>query len=158
MPEARGDGEGGKWLKTPEGWARAKLLFHTLQGPPKRGSVRESALLLFVMMQDNIQHAQLRALAQILVDKTEGMKAFQEYMEIAFPYLKTVKSREVSAIMDVMRREAAIGPLVITKKHEKTIDSRLKRAKRVTAPAPESTGSVSPSLLQKMGPSIPWKR
>lgn len=82
---------------------------------------------------ENIEHAKMRALAQIQLDKEKGVEAFEEYMKVAFPYLERNKKREVENIADILNKEVAKGPMKVRPmERERKIKSKLKsRIKRV---------------------------
>src|SRR5262249_25431653 len=112
-PEALRRGEAGKWLETPEGWARATLLVQTLREPPARGSLRESVLILYVLRKEHVEHARLRALAQAIIHQEKGVEAFDAYQKVAFPWLTTQKRREADEHIRRLRDEVMRGPLTI---------------------------------------------
>jgi hypothetical protein len=140
----------------------ATLLYDTLREPPKRGSVRELVLIQYVMRRENIQHARLRALAQVIIDQEKGVKAFEEYMKEAFPYLETAKRREHGKHMSVLMEEIKRGGLAITQKHETSMKSRLKTkvVERSAAPSTNAPNEdMARSIARRIGPSLPlWGR
>jgi hypothetical protein len=139
-------------LKTPEGWARANLLLHTLQAPPQKGSLQESALILLLIQQEAIEHARFRALAQIIVDQEKGVEAFEEYMKIAFPYLTSAKRREKQQYIELLKKEAMRGPIGVTPVTMPSVNSRMK--KKLMTPAKRAETN---SLYQKLGDTIPLR-
>lgn len=98
-------------MTTPEGWARANLLLRTLQAPPPKGSLQEWALIFLLDRLEDIEHARFRALAQILVNKEEGAKAFEEYMAIAFPSIALRKKKRGEDMAKVLKAWTSSGPL-----------------------------------------------
>ena len=60
---------------------------------------------MVLMMQENIEHAKFRALAQIVLDPAKGSEAFEEYMKIAFPYMTGAKKKFADEAKEVMHRE-----------------------------------------------------
>jgi len=119
-------GEVGKWLKTPAGWARANLLLRTLQAPPSKGSLQEWALIFLLDKLEDIEHARYLALVQVLINKEEGVKAFGDYMKIAFPSLalrKNQKEEETKAVLNWWTKR---GPMKITPLAPLTLKSKLK--------------------------------
>jgi hypothetical protein len=64
-----------------------------------------------LMQEETVEHAKLRALSQILIDKSKGIEAFEEYMKVAFPYLETVKLRDKENMKKVLADWIAQGPL-----------------------------------------------
>jgi len=65
-------------------------------------------------MKEQIEHEKLRAIAQILLDKESGVKAFDEYIKTAFPWHKTAQERHDRAIKEMMEKEFSRGPIVVT--------------------------------------------
>lgn len=144
MPQEPRHGEPKKWLKTSEGWVRAQLLLATLQEPPKRGSLRELLLRLFIMMREEAEFLKHRALVVMLVDKKQGGEAFDEYLKAAFPYLEVEKNREKSAVLEMLQKEVSRGPLAIKKVSAPNVRSRL-----------HANHARSDKVLARIGPSIP---
>jgi len=114
-------------------------MLQTLQAPPPRGSLQESALILLLMKQESIEHARFRALAQITIDNEKGVEAFEEYMKIAFPYLESAKSQDRKKFIDLLQKEASRGPIGVTAVPEPKIRSKLKR----------KMSSVTPEMKQR---------
>lgn len=100
-------------MNTPEGWARANLLLRTLQAPPPRGSLQEWALIFLLDRLEDIDHARFRALAQLTIDKKEGIKAFEDYMNIAFPSLAIRKKQKEEEAKAVMKEWVNRGPMKV---------------------------------------------
>jgi hypothetical protein len=69
-------------------------LLRTLQAPPPKGSLQEWCLIFLLERLEDIEHAKFRALAQIGVDKEEGAKAFEQYLNIAFPSLALKRKQQ----------------------------------------------------------------
>jgi len=142
-------------LTTPEGWARANLLLQTLQAPPQPGSLREWVLILLVNRLEDIEHARFRALAQLIVDKETGVKAFEDYMKIAFPGMEARKKAQEQEVFDALKREVGRGPLKVTPlstpKVRSKIQQQLVTAKRADAAVQEryKKADVSPWKLAR---------
>ena len=83
--------------------------------------------MLLMMKLETIEHARFRALAQIIIDQEKGVRAFEEYMKLAFPYLEAVKTRDKDKLLEVLRREVRRGPLMITPMKQPMVHSRLKK-------------------------------
>lgn len=118
-------------MRTPEGWSRVQILFQTLREPPPRGSVRESVLRLYVMQKEEAEHAKFRALAQLLLDKEAGAKAFEEYFDAAFPHIKAENARNDMSYAKYLHEEVVKamkqGGLRVSKVSEPhKVNSRLK--------------------------------
>jgi len=101
----------------------------TLQAPPKRGSLQEWALIFLLDRLEDIEHARFRALAQILVDKEEGAKAFEDYMKISFPSLALRKKKRDEQIHQALKSWTSIGGLKVTALPTPTGRSKMKTAK-----------------------------
>jgi hypothetical protein len=102
-------------------------LLQTLKAPPEVGSLREWVLVLLLHRLEDIEHARLRAVVQVLVDKEQGVTAFEDYMKIAFPYLETRKRQEKDDAKKALMSWVKSGPLKVTPMNqEKKITSRMK--------------------------------
>ncbi len=125
-------------------------MLRTLNAPPKKGSLRESALILLLMRLENIEHAKFRAQAQIYLDQKQGVEAFEEYMKIAFPYLESIKQREKSDHIKALEDWVKRGPLKVTPMLAPKMQSRLKH--KMVAPTPElrPPGKSSDKLYSKL--------
>lgn len=84
------------------------------------GSLQEFALRELVLIRDEIEHSRLTVLAQIAVNPEAGIKAYQDYLKVAFPYLKTSQQREYSDITKIIEREMKMFkdgiPISVSKK------------------------------------------
>lgn len=69
--------------------------------------------MLYVLKKEQIEHVRLRALAQAIVDKDQGKEVFEEYMQVAFPWLKTQKKRDVDEHMRLLNEEVKRGGLEV---------------------------------------------
>lgn len=90
------------------------MLLRTLQAPPPQGSLQEWALIFLLDRLEDIEHARFRALAQIIVDKEEGAKAFEDYMNIAFPSLAQRKKKREEQMKKLLTAWTSIGGLKVT--------------------------------------------
>lgn len=143
-----------EWLETPEGWGRAQLLMSTLREPPKFGSVRETVLIMFTLMQERGNHARLRALVQSIVDKEKGVEAFEDYMKVAFPWIETAKGRERLDHMKKLMNEVKRGPLAVAPMAMPRVSSRLRtRIEKTAAPPPNPVAASR--LLEKIERKAP---
>lgn len=139
-----------EWLETPEGWGRAQLLMSTLKEPPRFGSVRETVLIMFTLMQERSNHARLRALVQSMVDKEKGVEAFEDYMKVAFPWIETAKGRERMDYMKKLLHEIKRGPLSVTPMAMPKASSRLRtRIEKQQPPDPAAMNRVYDKLVRK---------
>ena len=81
---------------------------------------------------EDIEHARFRALAQLLIDKDEGAKAFEQYMKIAFPSLEQRKKQQDDGLKKLLHDWTKSGPLKVTPVAEPRAASKMKqRAVRV---------------------------
>jgi len=119
-------GEVGKWLNTPEGWARANLLLRTLRAPPPKGSLQEWALVFLLERLESIEHARYLALVQVIIDKEAGAERFDDYMNIAFPALALRKKQRDEETKKVLRWWVDRGPMTVTPLAPLTLKSKLK--------------------------------
>ena len=95
------------------------MLFHTLQRPPPPGSLQEWVLILYLDKVEYIEHAKFRALVQVVLtvgaeNQEAGIEAFEDYMNKAFPNLRTKKKKKHDQMMDVLKSWVAQGPLSVT--------------------------------------------
>ena len=81
------------------------------------------------MKLETIDHARLRALAQVVIDKDKGIEAFEEYMKIAFPYLEATKRRDREEHIAILQREVRRGVLKVTPVETPEMKSRVGAAK-----------------------------
>jgi hypothetical protein len=102
-------------------------LLRTLQAPPPQGSLQEWALILLIDRLEDIDHARLRALAQILINKEEGAKAFEEYTRIAFPSMQKRKEKRDDEMKKMLRAWTSTGPVKVIPLHEARGRSKLKQ-------------------------------
>jgi hypothetical protein len=87
---------------------------------------------------ESIEHARFRALAQIIVDKEKGIKAFEDYMKLAFPYLEAAKRKERSSHVDILKQEIARGAIAVRPMQAPKVRSRVGEA-RANRSRPQST-------------------
>ena len=113
-------------MKTSAGWARANLLLRTLKAPPPKGSLQEWALIFLLDKLEDIEHARYLALVQVIINKDEGIKAFDEYMKIAFPSLAARKNQQEEATKKVLKWWTKSGPIKVTPLAPLTLKSKLK--------------------------------
>lgn len=129
-------------------------MLSTLRELPPRGSLQESVLILLHMKHEEINHARIRALAQIMVNKEKGPEVFEEYMKSAFPWIETVKKRTNQEQIKVLLEEVNKGALSIKGPlWQKPIQSRLKA--RVVER--NRSNEEIDALYKKLGPVLPMK-
>jgi hypothetical protein len=90
------------------------MLLRTLQAPPRTGSLLEWVLILTLDRLEDVEHARFRALAQLIVDKDQGVEAFEDYMRIAFPAMEARKQTRSNMAKELLAQELARGPLKVT--------------------------------------------
>lgn len=121
--------------------------------PPKKGTLRESALTLLLMKIESIEHAKFRALAQIIVDQEKGVDAFEEYMKLAFPYLEASQSRDKQQFIDILKQETSKGPMGVTAMQQPKSQSRLK--KRIVRNTEKTNPVRQGKLYDQLGKRVP---
>ena len=129
-------------------------MLSTMREPPAKGSLQESVLILLHMKQEEINHARIRALAQIMLNKEKGPEVFEEYMRSAFPWIETVKKRTNEEQIKLLNEEVKRGVIVIKGAlwQQKQIKSRLKT--RIVERDARSTEDLN-RLYTKLGPVLP---
>ncbi len=132
-------------MNTTEGWFKAQLLFHTLQKMPPAGSLQEWVLILYLDKTEDIEHSKFRALVQVVLtvgaeNQDAGLEAFEEYMNKAFPSLKTKKKKKRDELMDVLKQWVGQGPLRVSPMGDGQVRGRSKMVKRI---ASVETGAVA---------------
>lgn len=135
-----------KWLATPEGWVQGDLLLRTLSRPPRKGSPRWVALSYMRLRQEEIDHAKLRAIAQLLLEPSKGKDAFDEYMKVAFPYLAAVRDRELEDISKVLKEELKRGLLQVA-----PIAPTARAVPGAATPTPVSDAVISQMVRRSKG-------
>lgn len=103
-----------------------------------------------ILRLEEIEHAKLRALAQIILDKEKGVEAFQDYMKTAFPYLQTARDREKADWIAKLKEEIGRGAMSI-----KPLWENRKVRSRLSAKAQEAVPEEGRRLYKKMGTIIP---
>ncbi len=75
-------------------------------------------LILYLDRVEDIEHSKFRALAEIMLtvgaDKQDaGIEAFEDYMNKAFPGVKTKKKKKHDMMMDALKQWVGQGPVSI---------------------------------------------
>ena len=86
--------------------------------------------MMLRMKLETIEHARLRALAQLLVDKDKGVEAFEEYMKLAFPYAEATKRKEKDDYIKRLKSEIGRGAIRVVPLKSPTLTSRVGTAKQ----------------------------
>lgn len=93
---------------------------------PKLGSLQEWVCLATLERLEDIEYAKFRASSQLVIDKSEGMKAFNEYMELAFPTFATKQRERQKLMLEALRQSVAKGPLHIQEVEKPRVESRIR--------------------------------
>ncbi len=88
--------------------------------------MQEWALIFLLDRLEDIEHARYLALVQVIVNKEEGVKAFDEYMNIAFPSLALRKKQREDETKKVLKWWTKRGPIKVTSLAPLTLKSKLK--------------------------------
>lgn len=121
-----------KWLLTPEGWSLAEVLRATLREPPEYGSARESFLRLHAIQRNDLEYLQDLALAQILIDKDQGKKAFDSYKDARFPWEGKNEELKKKQVAEIMEKVSKQGPIAVTAQMPNKMRSKLKAGVQAT--------------------------
>ncbi len=109
---------------------------------------------MLLMRLEDIEHAKLRALAQIFMDKEKGVEAFDDYMKKAFPYLDSIKNKEKSDHIKALERWVKSGPMKVTPLTTPKMQSRLK-TKAAAGPKKKFDEKKADALYSKLGSTLP---
>lgn len=101
------------------------MLFSTLRRTPRKGSAQEFAMMLWLIKKEQIEHAKIRANAQLLIDKEAGVKAFEEYMKEAMPYMEAIEQQKSAEIKQALEREAKRGPMRVSPLSPMSLKSKI---------------------------------
>lgn len=71
-------------------------------------------MILVLDRLEDTEHARFRALSQLIVDKEEGIKAFEDYIKVAFPSHASRKKEEASEAAKALRDWVKVGQLKVT--------------------------------------------
>ena len=111
--------------------------------------------MLLLMKLEGVEHARTRALAQILMNQEAGVKAFEEYMEVAFPYMEAAKGRDKVEAMKAMKDFVEAGPFGVRPLPTPKMRSKLKHRLVRRDNKKTMTREEENALYEKMGQSIP---
>lgn len=123
-----------------------------MKSTPPSGSLREWVLILYLDRMEEIEHARFRALAQILLtvgaeNQEAGIEAFEDYMNRAFPNLKSSKKKKQEQMVEVLKHWVAQGPLSVLPL-EAPKRARSKMVSRITG---VETGPIARATAQVGG-------
>lgn len=126
---------------------------------PKKGSLRESVLLLYCLKREEIEYTRDLALAQIQISKEKGVEAFNDYRKVMFPWVDTAQKREEDTHKKLLEQLVKAGPLSITpmKSASGKIRSRLVQRKEASEKKPntEEQRKKQNELYKQLGNMIP---
>jgi hypothetical protein len=133
------------------------LLFHTLREPPRKGSLRESILLLYVLKKEEIEYTRDLALAQIQLDKDKGLERFNEYRKNMFPWVETAKKRDDDAHKKLLEEVVKRGPISIRAMHQPKLRSRLVQRveKHQASKVTKEVLQQQNDLYRRLGKTVP---
>lgn len=111
------------------------------------------------MKQEEINHAKIRALAQIMVNKEKGPEVFEEYMRSAFPWAETVRRRVNAEQIKVLNEEVKKGVIAIKGPlwQQQKIRSRLKTRVVRDTPSLRSNEAMN-KFYDKLGLLTPERK
>jgi hypothetical protein len=77
------------------------------------GSLQEWCLIFLLDRLEDIEHAKFRALAQLQLDQESGVKAFEDYLNIAFPGLAMKRKKRDEESKKVLDWWTGLGGLKV---------------------------------------------
>lgn len=104
-------------------------MLRTLQAPPPKGSLQEWCLIYLLERLEDIEHAKFRALAQLIADKEEGAKAFEDYLQVAFPTLALRRQKQDEETKKVLNWWTSFKSIEVTPLVPPQIVSRMNAKK-----------------------------
>jgi len=116
MLEAAERGCGGKWLRTPAGWARAKIWYAKLGRPPRPGTWQEVLAILVVLGESELDVAKTRVLVQAARQAKSTTEDFAGYIDAAFPYRKRMQDDVKEQQRKVLEQWTEMGKIPIRPK------------------------------------------
>jgi hypothetical protein len=106
----------------------ANLLLATIQGPPKRGSLREFVLAQLILKKEHVEVAKTKAIVQAIIHQEAGPEAWKQFFSEAFPWVESAKQIEKTDWIKRLQSEVGRGGLKITGvfDREQNIRSRMR--------------------------------
>ena len=95
------------------------------------------------------------SLAQIMIAKESGAKAFDEYAKVMFPWIETSKKRDGDQTKDLLQKIVKAGPLTVRPMQEQKVKSRLVQKREMKGPMTDEQRKKQNELYSKLGKSIP---
>lgn len=129
-------------------------MFSSLREPPKKGSLRESVLLLYCLKKEEIEYTRDLALAQIQLSKEKGAEFFNDYRKAMFPWIDTAKKRDEDSHKKLLEQIVKNGPLSVRPLHMPQAKSRLVHRKEKVKTTEDKRRDQN-ELYKKLGKSIP---
>lgn len=130
-------------------------MFQSLREPPRKGSLRESVLLLYVLKKEEIAYLRDLVVAQMAVSKEKGVEFFADYRKAMFPWVETAVKRDDDQHKKLLEQLVKAGPLSVRPLEEKKVRSRLIKHKEVKGPMTEEQRKKQNELYGKLGKIIP---
>ncbi len=110
--------------------------------------------MAYLLQKERVEHVRLRALAQVMMAKEKGKEAFDEYMQVAFPWIEKQKKQDVADHIRVLMHEVKNGALSITPMGQTNkMKSRLRT--KVVERQEASPRKYSEAFYKKLGRIIP---
>jgi hypothetical protein len=126
---------------------------------PKKGSLRESVLLLYCLKREEIAYMRDLAMAQIQVSKDKGIELFNEYRKAMFPWVDTATKREETNHKKILEQFVKAGPIGVRPLQEKRLRSRMVHRKEMkqdmTEEQKREKKRKQDELYAKLGKTIP---
>jgi hypothetical protein len=114
--------------------------------------------MLYVLKREQIEHARLRALAQAIIQKEKGKEVFDDYMNVAFPWLATSKRQEKNDHIRLLMEEVKKGQLGIKPLWQETRGRSRLRTRVVERAEKQATPQARQNmnrLYSKLGKIVP---
>ena len=99
------------------------------------------------MRKEEIEHLRFSAQFTLALDKKEGVKAYEQYFDYAFPYLKSQAATEDADIKAFLKKEVARGPVAI----RQIVPAKKRMRSRLRATYDKVAMTRSDKVLQKIG-------
>jgi hypothetical protein len=109
-------------------------------------------MLVYVMKKEEINFMRDLAMAQVVIDGKSGVKAFEEYRKIVFPWAENAAKVEQDKYKEILNKAVAQGPLRITSVTKPKVSSRL------ISKASEEDRKVSDSFYNKLKKVNPYDK
>lgn len=133
------------------------MLLASLREPPRKGSLRESVLLLYCLKREEIAYTRDLAMAQIQISPEKGVEVFHKYQKAMFPWVDSGKGRVEDHHKKLLDQAVKMGPLSIKPVGAKPVKSRLVKQVQKKQSAAEAAlqRRKQDELYKKLGKVIP---